>query len=268
MTATYTLNAEKNGIEIRFDSKPAAAVLETIKAAGYRWSRARRLWWAHQSPEALEAAQRITEGRTTPTAAITAQIKHMEDTPEDKAQQAALMKRYRAELARIWDTKMVDFCVKNAARIVELEGGYITEIEKPRIETSFCFGYSLSSYDTEDYDRANAAAGHAQRDQNYFIRENMENIKRTLEALTDSRIKVYRRTHYCTSPADSKLVGLEYLRFWEDPRPGCQEISTADREKLAEAWRSVGRQFLKRLHKYLKRYGMSKIKTWSYWRDE
>lgn len=56
MNATYAINTEKNGIEITFDSKPAAAVLETIKAAGYRWSRARRLWWAKQSPTAMEAA--------------------------------------------------------------------------------------------------------------------------------------------------------------------------------------------------------------------
>ena len=63
MTATYTLNAEKNGIEIRFDSKPAAAVLEAIKSAGYRWSRARRLWWAKQSPKALEAAQAVADGQ-------------------------------------------------------------------------------------------------------------------------------------------------------------------------------------------------------------
>ena len=63
MTATYTLNAERNGVEIRFDSKPAAAILEAIKAAGYRWSRSRRLWWAKQSPKALETAQAITEGR-------------------------------------------------------------------------------------------------------------------------------------------------------------------------------------------------------------
>lgn len=62
MTATYTLNAERNGVEIRFDSKPAAAVLDILKAAGYRWSRARRIWWAHQSPKALETAQAVTEG--------------------------------------------------------------------------------------------------------------------------------------------------------------------------------------------------------------
>lgn len=63
MKATYTLNAEKNGVEIRFDARPAAEVLESIKAAGYRWSRARRLWWARQNPETLEAAQAVAEGR-------------------------------------------------------------------------------------------------------------------------------------------------------------------------------------------------------------
>lgn len=67
MTAVYTLNAEKNGVEIRFDSKPRAEILEAIKAAGYRWSRARHLWWAKQSPAALEAAQAVAEGRTPST---------------------------------------------------------------------------------------------------------------------------------------------------------------------------------------------------------
>ena len=267
MKATYTLNTEKNGIEIRFDAKPAAEVLESIKAAGYRWSRGRRLWWAKQSPKALETAQAIAEGLEIPSATAS-KSKHPEDTPEDKVHQAALMERYRAELDRIWDPKMVDFCAKKAARIVELEGGYITEIDKPGSETSFCFGYSLSRYDAEDYARANNAASSAAKDQQYFIRENMENIKRTLRALTDDRLRVYRRLHYWTSPADSQLVGIEYLRAWEDPRDGWQEIAPADREKLAEAWRAVGRQFLKRLRSYLKRYGMSKIETWNYWRDE
>lgn len=69
MNATYAINTEKNGIEITFDSKPAAAVLETIKAAGYRWSRARRLWWAKQSPTAIEAAQAVAEGRMEAPAA-------------------------------------------------------------------------------------------------------------------------------------------------------------------------------------------------------
>lgn len=38
---------------------------------------------------------------------------------------------------------------------VELSNGYLIPIEKSSIKKSFCFGYSLSRYDSEDYDRAN-----------------------------------------------------------------------------------------------------------------
>ena len=74
MTATYTLNTAKNGVEIRFDSKPAADVLEAIKAAGYRWSRAQRLWWARQTEKTLAVAKQIaSEGSAETTANVTAE---------------------------------------------------------------------------------------------------------------------------------------------------------------------------------------------------
>ena len=50
---------------------------------------------------------------------------------------------------------------KKANHIVELENGDIVVIEKPTIKKDFCFGYSDSRYDTEDYDRANEMAAHA-----------------------------------------------------------------------------------------------------------
>lgn len=33
-----TLNNDKNGIELRFNSKPSAEILTKIKENGYRWS--------------------------------------------------------------------------------------------------------------------------------------------------------------------------------------------------------------------------------------
>lgn len=62
MNAVYTLNAEKNGIEISFPGKPAAAVLDVLKSAGYRWSSRRRIWWSKQSAAAFEVAEKITGG--------------------------------------------------------------------------------------------------------------------------------------------------------------------------------------------------------------
>ena len=55
------LNQEKNGVEIHFPSKPAPAVLDRLKANGWRWSRFSACWYAKQSPEALALASSIAE---------------------------------------------------------------------------------------------------------------------------------------------------------------------------------------------------------------
>lgn len=57
--ATVRLNTEKNGVEIVFPAKPAAEILDRVKAAGFRWSRFAGCWWAKQSAETLAAAQAI-----------------------------------------------------------------------------------------------------------------------------------------------------------------------------------------------------------------
>ena len=46
-----TKNTEKAGIEIRFDSKPDAAVLTSLKAYGWRWSRFNSCWYHRDTPE-------------------------------------------------------------------------------------------------------------------------------------------------------------------------------------------------------------------------
>jgi hypothetical protein len=49
---TITENTEKNGIEIRFPSKPAATILERLKAAGWRWSKFSACWYTKATTEA------------------------------------------------------------------------------------------------------------------------------------------------------------------------------------------------------------------------
>ena len=41
-----------------------------------------------------------------------------------------------------------------------------------------------------------------------------------------------------------------------------------DREKLREAYRTERGEFAARLDAYLKRYGLSKVETWTYWLEE
>lgn len=63
----FAINKEFNGIEITFDSKPAAETLEALKASGYRWHRAKKVWYAKQTTERLALAQTIAGEQITET---------------------------------------------------------------------------------------------------------------------------------------------------------------------------------------------------------
>jgi hypothetical protein len=54
-----THNTEKDGVEIRFPSRPSDETLDALKAEGFRWSRFAKVWYAKYSDETMEAAKRI-----------------------------------------------------------------------------------------------------------------------------------------------------------------------------------------------------------------
>lgn len=60
------INEELNGIEISFSDKPSAATIESLKAAGYRWHRVKKLWYAKNTAERMALAQAITGGADAP----------------------------------------------------------------------------------------------------------------------------------------------------------------------------------------------------------
>lgn len=69
----------------------------------------------------------------------------MTKTTAEAAKKAELKERYLAYLAaETWqdDEKMMDYERKHISQVVELDNGELVAIEKPKIETRFCFGYS------------------------------------------------------------------------------------------------------------------------------
>jgi hypothetical protein len=55
-----TENKDKGGIEIRFPAKPERSTLDTLKAAGWRWSCRACCWYTKDTPEARTFAGAIT----------------------------------------------------------------------------------------------------------------------------------------------------------------------------------------------------------------
>ena len=190
--------------------------------------------------------------------------------------QKELKQRYAEILAKdVWhgDKSMIDYCVKKAGYIVELSNGDIVAIDKPSIEKNFCFGYSDSPNDTEDYDRANAAADHARSSEEYFISENMREINRQialLEGCEDSHHWVFRVCiPYSGQPEGSQLKAVHQYHWYDDSERVVKnpELAGIDRQRVIDGYKAVREDFAKRLERYLKRYGLSKVHAWSYWQD-
>lgn len=196
------------------------------------------------------------------------------DKKADKARQSELRAEYRALLENeAWrnDQKMVDHCMKSISRMVEIDAGLI-EIEKPHIKTRFCFGYHLSRFDNDDYDRATGAARHARESVDFFKRENLREMMEYIEALKDDSLTWYSRKHYTTNPLGSRCRALACKRRREDLRPYEKEdfipLTSEDLENVISGYEIALADFEKRLDSYLKRYGLSKVDTWTYWADE
>lgn len=64
MTAHYTINEEKNGIEISFDSMPSKDTRDQMKANGFRWHNVKRVWYARKNEKTLALAFAICNNST------------------------------------------------------------------------------------------------------------------------------------------------------------------------------------------------------------
>ena len=251
------LNQELNGIELSFESKPEQAILNAIKGQGFKWNGKKKIWYAKQTADRLTFAKSLGE------------VEQETSKPDLKG---VLLE----ELKQTWGKSdhMVDYCVKETAYIVALGDGDITTIDKPRIETRFCFGYGMYGVSTEeDYQAAASMERHARTNEQYFIDENLKDINGTIEDLKNKDIHFFKYVNYCSSPDDSKLKGIMWCRLFQTPEyepwrysnmRGVKELTEEERKAMLTGYEEVKKGFVKRLNTYLKRYGLKKLTTWTY----
>lgn len=265
---TIARNEKWNSYELTFDGKPSEKVREFLKANGYRWNKTRGIWYGftdiseqlNATPETAETSEETAGKQAEQTA--------------DKAEQARIRAEFLAEIERIENSnkKWVDYHDKETARCVKFENGTIYAIEKPRIETRFCFGYGFCGISTEEEENdAEGMASYAKEKPNYFLEQNLKPFDDMIKRLDE-----YGENVYAAPMRDNteKWVFFRVYRGWWDyenefanVKAKMFKLSPADVEQLKKAYELERKAFEKRLNSYLKKYGTSKLRTWTYLSD-
>lgn len=186
------------------------------------------------------------------------------------------------------DDSMVNYCTGKAAAVAVLPTGELLTVSKQGIETQFCFGES--GY---DYDVALAAAETARTSELHFKNENMAYYLDWVRNLLDARSLDARRrlviydTKYTHQDPECMLRGYSLERtsdiiqalggscFLRD-LPGtrieldgrrCRVATQEELDALLAAFEEAAAAHAKKVDSYLKRYGLSKVHAWTYWRD-
>lgn len=191
--------------------------------------------------------------------------------------QKELKTLYSDELRKAWeDEEMQKFCLKQAAYIIEYDGG-LFEIEKPRIKKDFCFGAGRYANATdEEIAEAEAMSEHARTSEQYFIAENLKETNRMIRQLTNiaedmrkdwvrgnhPHYMVEIAPHYYGQTEDCKLKSFNIINTYERDGSYCEDVDFI--EMLVNGYKKVKEDFTKRLKTYIKRYGTSKVNSWTY----
>lgn len=173
-----------------------------------------------------------------------------------------------AEYSKVYgkDAKMIKYCVNKTSNAVILHNGVIFTFDKPSIETSFCFGYDN---DDESYNNANNMVDNCMNDYSYFVNKNMKHFENLENILKDMTLRCERsysgRINICSCIWSERALSCHYIS--KAQLENMFFLNNEDIEKIKKALEEEKTKFKKRLETYLKKYGTSKLKVWSYWRD-
>ena len=134
-------------------------------------------------------------------------------------------------------------------------GGHFLLIDKPRIENQFCF-----HDEGPDYEFYQTLCADDKKMQQYFINANEREFTDKLERIEKGDEVRVKESDYLNQI--HLYIGGNYYDYAEG------RIATEEEKALIVEGLKFGlAQFRKRLEAYLKRYGLTKLHTWTYWAD-
>lgn len=189
---------------------------------------------------------------------VTEKVNADRKTPAEGAQFVAWLNEFLSSLSQ-YDK---DYYKKYAVGAVKLQGGYYL-IEKPSIENRFCFHDEGPSYEFYKH----LMADKEKRLAAYFKDENLATFDNKIKKITEGEDYSHdKRIWWNQSYNNGRIEVCFYTNSCrcDDGYKLCTEEEKAIILKGLQYGRSL---FEKRLDAYLKRYGTSKLHTWTYWAD-
>ena len=176
----------------------------------------------------------------------------------------------RAEMVKVWgdNLHMLEYCCKNGTPYI-LSGDEFIVIDKPEIKTRFCFGYQ-TDYSGHEYDDAERLRERCAKSVEYFRTKNTQPFTDILCRLKDTSERAYKQIHYRRGEKQMSIA-MPYNRDAYERMNRANtltELTESERAAVVAAYETELNKLNKRLDNYLKRYGLSRLKTWTYWTDE
>lgn len=206
--------------------------------------------------------------------------------PDDIAMSAELKDEIREEYKKLY-SEYDSYSFGKVSNAVKLSDGKIVVMDKQKIQTSFCFGES-----GHDYDEAVDMAYRVAKTEDYFMSENLscyDKILAKLENTSEPMPNCYgctelqeraclQRLKTCYT-SEGNIFGItsqwygwneqwaRHNRMMKGTDDVLFKLEGDDLELVKKLVNFERDKFERRLKAYWKRYGSSKLKTWTYWRD-
>ena len=134
--ATYKINEKLNGIEISFEAKPSEEVRSNLKAAGFRWSPKKSIWYTRQTDDAVAFAKVICESENSAVVVKKETAKQQKTMPEEKAN------KFGVKVGDLFvDCFGYDATIYNFYQVTAIKGNVTIEVREVgdnRKTTGFC----------------------------------------------------------------------------------------------------------------------------------
>lgn len=162
------------------------------------------------------------------------------------------------------------YYLNRIADVVKMDEQHYITFEKPRMEKEFCWGYGSQGL---TYEEASELCKSFNEDD--FRSENLDRAKSKYESVLnrlDENIRLAQEYNTSTLP----VYGAEIMYIAKDnidPQKDTDiTLSKEDSERVKELVKDCTQRILdkfeKQINTYLKKYGLSKIRKWTYWADE